>query len=105
MMDVLLDTVLDNVKLLPFLFLTYLVMEWMEHHTGEKLQKGIRSAGKSSPDSAGRFDGGSGPFRRALQTVLQYPDVLLETPEYAQRPSCPSNRVGALPLGAPECSQ
>lgn len=49
MMDVLLDTVLDNVKLLPFLFLTYLVMEWMEHHTGEKLQKGIRSAGKSGP--------------------------------------------------------
>lgn len=49
MREVLLDTVMDSVKLVPFLFLTYFVMEWMEHHTGEKLQKGIRSAGKSGP--------------------------------------------------------
>ena len=34
MLDVLLDTVLDSVRLLPFLFLTYLFMETLEHHTG-----------------------------------------------------------------------
>ena len=33
MLDVLLDTVLDSVRLLPFLFLTYLFMDTLEHHT------------------------------------------------------------------------
>ena len=34
MWDVILDTVIDSVKLIPFLFLTYLVMEYLEnrHH-------------------------------------------------------------------------
>lgn len=30
MWDVILDTVIDSVKLIPFLFLTYLVMEYLE---------------------------------------------------------------------------
>ena len=36
MVDVILDTLLDVVKLLPFLFLTYIVMEYLEHKTGDK---------------------------------------------------------------------
>ncbi len=39
----------DSVKLLPFLFLTYLFMEALEHHTGDKLQQRIRTAGTFGP--------------------------------------------------------
>lgn len=39
----------DSVKLLPFLFLTYLLMEILEHHTGTKAQERIRTAGKFGP--------------------------------------------------------
>ena len=34
MSEIILDSVIDSIKLLPFLFLTYLFMEWMEHKTG-----------------------------------------------------------------------
>ena len=34
MLDIILDTLLDSVKLLPFLFITYLLMEELEHKTG-----------------------------------------------------------------------
>lgn len=49
MTDILMDTLLDSVKLLPFLFLTYLLMETLEHKTGEQVQKKIRTAGKLGP--------------------------------------------------------
>lgn len=49
MIDILMDTILDSVKLLPFLFLTYLVMEALEHSTGKKVQGMIRNAGKVGP--------------------------------------------------------
>ena len=48
-LDILFDTVVDSVKLLPFLFLTYLLMEWLEHKTGSAAEQRIRSAGKSGP--------------------------------------------------------
>ena len=34
--DILIDGVLDTLKLLPFLFLAYLLMEWLEQKAGEK---------------------------------------------------------------------
>lgn len=39
----------DSIKLLPFLFLTYLFMEALEHHTGDKLARRIRTAGTFGP--------------------------------------------------------
>lgn len=48
-MDVLLDTVIDAAKLFPFLFLTYLLMEFMEHHTGEKSVAWLKRSGKCGP--------------------------------------------------------
>ena len=39
MLDVILDAVIDTVKLIPFLFLTYLAMEYLEHKTGSKAQR------------------------------------------------------------------
>lgn len=49
MLDVILDTLTDSVKLLPFLFLTYLAMEYLEHRAGEKMQSAIRRSGKCGP--------------------------------------------------------
>lgn len=52
-LDVLYDTCIDSIKLLPFLFLTYLAMECMEHWAGEKMQKVIRRSGKAGPAIGG----------------------------------------------------
>ena len=45
----LLHTIEDSVKLLPFLFFTYLLMELLEHTTGGKVQNKIKDAGKVGP--------------------------------------------------------
>lgn len=52
-LDVIADSFLDSVKLLPFLFLTYLVMEYLEHRAGEKMQDMIRKSGKAGPAIGG----------------------------------------------------
>lgn len=49
MIDIILDSFLDSVKLLPFLFLTYLLMETLEHKTGSAARNRIKSAGKMGP--------------------------------------------------------
>lgn len=49
MWDVILDTLLDTIKLIPFLFLTYLVMEYLEHKTAGKLQNTIQKGGRLGP--------------------------------------------------------
>ena len=49
LLDVLLDTVLDGLKILPFLFLTYLLMEYIEHKTSSKTKKIIKKSGKFGP--------------------------------------------------------
>ena len=41
-MDVVFDTIIDSVKLLPFLFLTYLAMEYLEHKTSARTKKFVR---------------------------------------------------------------
>ncbi len=47
--EAVLDAVLDTVKLLPFLFLTYLLMEFLEHRTGERTESFIARAGRLGP--------------------------------------------------------
>ena len=49
MLDVVLDTLVDGVKLLPFLFLTYLAMEYIEHKTTAKTKNTIKKSGKLGP--------------------------------------------------------
>ena len=49
MLDVILDTLIDSIKLVPFLFLTYLAMEYLEHKAGEKTTHMVRKAGKLGP--------------------------------------------------------
>lgn len=47
--DIFLDALLDSIKLLPFLFLTYLIMEYIEHKTNNKTEKLMKKSGKFGP--------------------------------------------------------
>lgn len=49
MWDVFLDALLDTVKLIPFLFLTYLAMEYLEHRSGAGAQRLIKKSGRLGP--------------------------------------------------------
>lgn len=49
MLDVVLDTLLDGIKLLPFLFITYLLMEFLEHRADKKSRIAISKAGRFGP--------------------------------------------------------
>lgn len=49
MADIILDTIIDSLKLLPFLFIAYLIMEYVEHKTGEKTKSIIKKSGKFGP--------------------------------------------------------
>lgn len=49
MIDIIKDTLFDAIKLLPFLFLTYLLMEYLEHKTGDKTQNIVKKSGKLGP--------------------------------------------------------
>lgn len=49
MVDIILDTVIDFVKLIPFLFVTYLVMEWIEHKSHDESQNLIKKSGAFGP--------------------------------------------------------
>ena len=50
LLEVIKDTVFDSLRLLPFLFLTYLLMEFLEHRAGEG---GPESELQMHPDLSG----------------------------------------------------
>ncbi|MCD8096998.1 MAG: arsenic efflux protein [Lachnospiraceae bacterium] len=47
--DVIIDTIKDSVRLLPFLFLTYLLIEQLEHRAGAAGRKKLGAARRSGP--------------------------------------------------------
>lgn len=49
MWDVILDTLIDTLKLIPFLLITYILMEFIENKTSEKSKNAIKKAGKLGP--------------------------------------------------------
>lgn len=49
MFDILLDSLIDCLKLLPFLFLSYLAVEYAEHHMNGRIRTWIYRAGKAGP--------------------------------------------------------
>ncbi len=55
MLDVIFDTIIDSAKLLPFLFLTYLLMEFLEHRSGDAAQGLLKKSGKIGPMLGGAF--------------------------------------------------
>ncbi len=52
-LDVIYDTCIDSLRILPFLFLAYLAMESLEHWTGGRLQAVVRQSGKAGPAIGG----------------------------------------------------
>ncbi len=49
MAEVIIDTLVDALKLLPFLLVTYLLMEYVEHQTGNGFEKAVKKAGSFGP--------------------------------------------------------
>lgn len=49
MIHILEHTLIEAIKLLPFLFITYLIMEFLEHKTEEKTKNIIKKSGKFGP--------------------------------------------------------
>lgn len=47
-LDIILDALLDSAKMLPFLYLTFLLMEFIEHHAADKLALTLEKAGHSN---------------------------------------------------------
>ena len=74
MKDIILDTLIDALKLLPFLFVTFLVMEYIEHKFSKKSKNKITKAGKFGPF-----------FGSALGAVPQCGFSVMATNLYATR--------------------
>ncbi len=53
MTELLLDTLIDCVKMLPILYLAYLLMEYIEQKAGEKLNKNVSKVGAAGPALGG----------------------------------------------------
>ena len=49
LLHTLLHTLLDTAKLLPFLFLTYLLMEYLEHRADGATERLLRGSGRVGP--------------------------------------------------------
>lgn len=51
MLDIVIDTLMDSIKMLPFLFLSYFIIELIEHKSSENLKKILSKSGKYGPIS------------------------------------------------------
>ena len=51
--EIFLHGILDTLKIIPFLFLTYLLMEFIEHRAGDKAERFMRRAGFFAPAVGG----------------------------------------------------
>ena len=49
LVDVLTESVIDTLKLIPFLFLTYLAMEALEHSASHHVRAAVEKSGKAGP--------------------------------------------------------
>ena len=49
MLEIIEETLIDGIKLLPFLFITYIIMEYIEHKTSNKTKDIIKKSGKFGP--------------------------------------------------------
>ena len=49
MVEIIIDTLIDILKLIPFLFFTYLLIEYIEHKMTKSTKDAIKKSGKSGP--------------------------------------------------------
>ena len=54
-LEILKHTAIDTAKILPFLFLTYLLMEYLEHKAGGVLEQRLKKSGRIGPLFGGLF--------------------------------------------------
>ena len=106
MFDVILDTVIDTLKLLPFLFLTYLLMEFLEHKAGDKAEAIIKKSGRFGPilgaflgvfPQCGFSAAASGLYSGGIITVGTLIAIFLSTSD-EMLPILLSHRVPALSI-------
>ena len=57
MLDCLIDAILDTLKLIPFLFLTFIILEFIEHKLSNKSQKKLVKYKKTGPIIGGLLGG------------------------------------------------
>lgn len=106
MIDVIIDTLLDTLKLLPFLFLTYLLMEFIEHKAGDKAESLIKKSGSFAPvigallgifPQCGFSAAAAGLYSGGLITVGTLASIFLSTSD-EMLPILISNRVSLLSI-------
>ncbi len=49
MKEIILDTIIDSIKIIPFLFLAFIIIEYIEHKLKNKSSKIIKQSGKLGP--------------------------------------------------------
>ena len=49
MQEVIIDTIIDSLKIIPFLLIAFLIIEFFEHKLSNKTEKAIQKAGKLGP--------------------------------------------------------
>ncbi len=49
MIHIIEHSITDTLPMIPFLFLSYLLMEWMEHKASDKMTRTIQKSGKAGP--------------------------------------------------------
>ena len=49
LLHILEHTVIDTIKILPFLLIAYLIMEYIEHKTTDRTRETIKKSGKFGP--------------------------------------------------------
>ena len=47
--EIIADSFIDSIRILPFLFVAYLIMEYIEHKAGDRMRAAIQGAGKGGP--------------------------------------------------------
>ena len=45
-LDVLLDALIDGAKMLPVLYLAYLLIEWLERNHGQRIENALAGGGR-----------------------------------------------------------
>ena len=48
-MEIVIETCLDSIKMLPFLFFAFLLIEFLEYYSGEMSGKLLKKVGKAGP--------------------------------------------------------